>query len=88
MKNKQNQKLKIFLTILAVMTTLLSFGQEKENKKPSVLPINETIDKGLLELKITGASDPRIFHEVLDRDGVHFGKCMAIILMNNIDTLV
>lgn len=68
MKSRQIQKLKIFLTVMAVMTKLLSFGQEQQNKKPTVLPINEAIDKGLLELKITGASDPRIFHEVVDRD--------------------
>ena len=88
MKNKQKLKLKILLTVIAVSTTLLSFGQEQQNKKPTVLPINEAIDKGLLELKISGASDPRIFHEVVDRDGVHFGKCMAIILKSNIDSLV
>jgi hypothetical protein len=88
MKNRQNEKLKTLLTVIAVMTTLLSFGQEQQNKKPTVLPINEAIDKGLLELKISGASDPRIFHEVVDRDGVHFGKCMAIILKSNIDSLV
>ena len=86
MKNKQ--KLKILLTVIAVSTTLLSFGQEQQNKKPTVLLINEAIDKGLLELKISGVSDPRIFHEVVDRDGVHFGKCMAIILKSNIDSLV
>ena len=76
------------MTVIAVMTTLLSFGQEQENKKTTVLPINDAIDKELLELKISGASDPRIFHEVVDRDGVHFGKCMAIILKSKVDSLV
>jgi len=88
MRNKQNQKLKTLLTVIAVMTTLLSFGQEQQNKKPTVLPIIEAIEKGLLELKISGASDPRIFHEVVDGDGVHFGKCMAIILKSNIDSFI
>ncbi len=88
MKNKQKSELRIFLSIIVVCTTLFSFGQEQQNKKPSVLPINEAIDKGLLELKISGAYDPTIFHEVIDRDGVHFGKCMAIILKSNIDSLV
>lgn len=88
MKNKLNRKLKILLTAVAVMTTFLSFGQEQDDRKPIVLPINEAIEKGLLELKITGAYDPQMFHEVVDRDGVHFGKCMAIILKSNIDSLV
>jgi hypothetical protein len=88
MKKNLNQKLKIFLTIMALWSTLMSIGQEQPNKQPTVLPINEAIDKGLLELKISGAFDPRMFHEVVDRDGVHFGKCMAIILKSNIDSLV
>jgi hypothetical protein len=88
MKNKLKLKLKILLTVIAVSTNLWSFGQEQQNKKPPVLPINEAIDKGLLELQLLGASDPRIFHELVDGDGVHFGKCMAIILKSNIDSLV
>ena len=70
------------------MTTHLAFGQDQENRKPSILPISEAIEKGLLELKISGASDPRIFHEVVDKDGVHYGKCMSIILKSNIDSLI
>lgn len=88
MKNKFDKKFKILLSILSVMTTLLSFGQVQQDKKPTVLPINEAIEKGLLEFKISGASDPRIFQEVVDRDGLHFGKCMAIILKSNIDSVV
>ncbi len=86
MKPSLNVKIKVILTFIAVMITLLSFGQE--NRKPLVLSIKEAIDKGLLELKITGASDPRIFHEVIDGDGVYFGKCMSIILKSSIDSLI
>jgi hypothetical protein len=70
------------------MTTTLNFGQTKNEKVTTIIPINDAIEKSMLELKISGASDPRIFHEVVDRDGVHFGKCMAIILKSNIDSLV
>jgi hypothetical protein len=88
MKNKQNLNLKYFLIVIAFMTTLATFGQEDQNKKPTVLPIKVAIDKGLLELKISGASDPRLFYEMVDKDGVHYGKCMAIILKSNIDSLI
>ena len=88
MKNKQNLKFRIFLSAIAVMTMLLSFGQERGVNKPTVLLINEATNKGLLQLKITGAYDSRIFREVVDGDGLHFGKCMAIILESNIDSLV
>lgn len=88
MQKKHNNKLMALLTVITVMITFLSFGQEQEYRKPSVLQINEAIDKGLLEIEISGASDSRVFHEIIDNDGVHFGKCMAITLKSNIDTLV
>ncbi len=59
-----------------------------EHKKPAVIPINEAIDKGMLELKITGASDPRLFYEVIDHVGVYYGKCMVIILKSKVDSIV
>ena len=71
-----------------VVTSFISKGQKQQNRKPTVLSINEAIEKGIVELRITGASDPRIFHELIDRDGIHFGKCMTIILKSNIDSLV
>lgn len=88
MKNKQNKYFPSLLTGIAFITIHLSYGQMVENKKPPVIPINEAITKEFLEVKISGASDPRYFHEVVDRDGVHFGKCMAIILKSNIDSLI
>ena len=48
----------------------------------------DAINKGMLELKICGAYDPRFYYEVLDREGVHYGKCMAIVLKSNIDSFV
>ena len=88
MKTKLRRKLIISLTVFAVLTSFISKGQEQQNRKPTILSINEAIEKGIVELKITGASDPRIFHEVIDGDGVHFGKCMSIILESSIDSLI
>jgi hypothetical protein len=88
MKNKFSQSLKLLLTSLAVMSAILSIAQEETRNEPTILSIQEAIEKDFLELKISGASDSRIYHEVVDRDGVHFGKCMAIVLMSKIDSLV
>ena len=65
---------------------MIGFGQE--NKEPSLFTINEAFDKGLLEFIISGASEPQIFREVIDKDGVHYGKCMVITLKSNIDSLI
>lgn len=78
--------LKILICLLLIST--INAQDSLANKKPTVIPINEAIDNGMLELKICGAYDPRFFYEVLDREGVHYGKCMAIVLKSNIDSFV
>jgi len=75
------------ISVLLLMATLGAFGQVQE-PKPSIIPIREAIDKGILELSITGVFDPNSHHEVVDNDGLHFGKCMAIILQSKIDSLI
>lgn len=83
------QFLKIYaLGIFILITFNLNAQDTLNNRKPTELSINEAIDKGMLELKISGAYDPRIFYEVVDKDGVHYGKCMAIILKSKIDSVV
>lgn len=88
--NMTRQYFKIITLVLFLLTTFDSKAQDTLNKrnKPRELSINEAIDKGMLELKISGAYDSRIFYEVLDKDGVHYGKCMAIILKSKIDSFV
>src|SRR5690554_5676386 len=88
MKNKNNKKNITLLTIVTIMITFLSFGQEQENRKPTVLQFNDAIEKGLFQFQLSGAADPRFFHETTDNDGIHFGKCMAITLKSNIDSLI
>lgn len=83
------QFLKIYALGIFILTTFNLKAQDTlNNRKPTELSINEAIDKGMLELKISGAYDPRIFYEVVDKDGVHYGKCMAIILKSKIDSVV
>lgn len=65
------------------------FSQEKDTmNKPAVISIKDAINKGMLELKICGSYDRRFFYEVLDGEGVHYGKCMAIVLKSKIDSFV
>jgi len=74
---------------LFVLTSSSSFSQDTLiDRKPTELSLAEAIDKGLLDFKISGSYDPRIFHEIADNNGVHFGKCMAIVLGSKIDSLV
>lgn len=83
MKNK----ITTFSFFLLIISSV--FSQEKDTRnKPTVISIKDAIDKGMLELKICGAYDPGVFYEVVDRDGVHYGKCMAIVLKSKIDSFV
>lgn len=71
----KNKILKTIAFGLFTLTSSISYSQDTlDNKKPTELSIIEAIDKGMLELKISGAYDPRIFYEVVDKDGVHYGR--------------
>lgn len=88
MKNKITEKLKTLFTVVAAMTTFIGLGQEQEERKPPVIEIKEAFEQGLLEFIIGGVSEQQLFREVVDKDGVHYGKCMQIILESKIDSLV
>lgn len=81
-----------FKNIAAGIFVLFTFNLKAQGtfnkRRPAELSIYEAIEKGMLECKITGAYDPGIFYEVVDKDGVHYGKCMAIILKSKIDSVV
>jgi hypothetical protein len=81
-------RIKIIIAVLSMTTVLPAIAQTENSKKPVVLPIAEAIEKKLLEFEISGASDPRTFNEVVDRNGDHFGKCMAIVMKSNIDSVI
>ena len=83
---------RIIFTVIGVILTLVStvcIAQDTARvQKPTELSIHEAIKLGILELYITGAYDPRMFVEIVDQNGVHYGKCMAIILKSKIDSIV
>jgi len=83
----KNSNSLLILTIVLFITVKF-YGQKVINKEPKEITIQEAINKKMLELKIVGAYDPNLFFEVIDRDGVHFGKCMAVVLRSKIDSLI
>ena len=78
----------LLILAIALLITVQFYGQKVTNKEPKEITIQEAINKKMLELKIVGAYDPNLFFEVIDRDGVHFGKCMAVVLRSKIDSLI
>lgn len=50
------------------------FWTKQEYNKPTVLPINEALEKGLLELKLTGAHDPEYFYDVFTNLNQYLNK--------------
>ena len=81
----KTKKLKTITLWLCFLTGFIAYSQERN---PTEISINEAIDKEMLELRISGAYDPRMFEEVIDKDGLHYGKCVSIILKSKIDTFV
>lgn len=82
-----NQLLKVVAIGIFSLASIVGYSQEEE-KVPVTIPLKEAIEKKIVKVSITGAAQHALFHEVLDRDGVHYGKCMAIVLDSKIDSLV
>jgi hypothetical protein len=76
----------LFISLLIV--SVVNSQEPNTNIHPTEISILDAISKGMLELKICGAYDPEFFYEVVDREGVHYGKCMAIVLRSKIDSFV
>jgi hypothetical protein len=75
--------------LLAILINCLcSYSQIKDSSKRITIPIKEAIEKNILELKIFGAYDPELFYEIIDQDGLHFGKCMGVILKSKTDSFI
>lgn len=83
---------RLFFSLMGMVLTLVSkicVSQDTSQfKRPSEIAIKDAIELGIMELQITGAYDPRMFVEIVDQEGVHYGKCMAIILKSKIDSMV
>lgn len=76
---------------IGVLSMSISVGYSQDTlnkKKPNELSMKDAIAKGILELKVYGFYNPRIYNEVIDKEGVHFGKCMTVILKSKIDTAI
>ena len=78
----------LVLLICILMNINLSAKDSLSSKRPPEITMKEAIDKGILDYRICGLFDPRNFDEVVDQDGVHFGKCMVIILQSKIDSVI
>ncbi len=57
-------------------------------KKSNEISFLEGIEKNYFDFKFIGSYDPRGFEEFIDKEGVHYGKCMAVILKSKIDSLI
>lgn len=90
--NRKNHNMRIqILAALIIGQVLLSnsvsYSQDTLiNSSPTEISIAEAIASEMVDVKITGSYDPRIFHEVVDKNGNHYGKCMAMVLQSKIDT--
>ncbi len=78
----------LLVTLLSLVSMFCVAQDTSQVKKPTEIAIKEAIELGILELQITGAYDPRMFVEIVDQEGVHYGKCMAIVLKSKIDSMV
>ena len=74
--------------IIASINVNCLANETAKAKKPTEISFSEGINKGYFTYKFIGSCDPRICEEFIDKEGVHYGKCMAVILQSKIDSLI
>ena len=80
---------RLCIPVVLLLTSIISQAQDSINvRPPTVISISEAVEKQCIELKIRGAAEPGIYYEVINSDGVYFGKCMAIFLKSKIDSVI
>lgn len=55
---------------------------------PRTVPLRQAMEEGVVDGFIAGSSDRQTFLEVLDADGQHYGKCMALWVENRLDSAI
>lgn len=85
----RRQIIKIIVLGYLTTTGVHIYSQDTiSNKNPVEISILEAINSEVFEIKIRGTYDPWEFHEVVDDNGIYYGKCINIILKSKVDTLI
>ena len=84
-------KIQIFIAcIIAVIFPIIAKANDSMSAKtPVVIPIKEAIGKGMVNIRMNGSYTSYFVYEILDvGEGMHYGKCMAVELGSNLDSMV
>ena len=84
-------KTQIFIAcFIAVIFPIIAKANDSMSAKtPVVIPIKEAIGKGMVNIRMNGSYTSYFVYEILDvGEGMHYGKCMAIELGSNLDSMV
>lgn len=81
---------KVFIIVsLFVASIMITKAQDSlDNRKITTIPLKDALKKGLIELSIAGAYNPNYIFEIIDKEGVHYGKCMTLYLKSKIDSFI
>lgn len=53
-----------------------------------VIPLNQAIEENKVKTYVTGSFNPKQYYRHSDGNGVHYGRCMDLILESNLDTFI
>lgn len=71
----------IFLSSI-FMLLFNSFSFSKKNSNPNRISLKKAIEKGYVTILLRGVYDGQFYEDIVDKDGLHFGKCMGIVLQS------
>jgi hypothetical protein len=82
-------RIKVFLLLALGLINICTKAQNlMRNVQPTEINIKDAIQQRLVELEIRGAYGFDRTEEIIDMDGVHYGKCMSITLQSGVDSML
>jgi hypothetical protein len=78
-KNPLNKLLILVILFQLFSTTNVYSKTDKKTKQPTI-SLKNAIKKKYVSVIISGYSAPSFFQDIIDKDGLHFGKCMTIVI--------
>lgn len=77
-------------SIAALLFVFLTIGlmAQSDSSNYTVISLKQAIAEHKVKTAITGSYDPRRYYRLSDGNGLHYGRCMDVVLESQLDTFV
>jgi hypothetical protein len=80
--------MKQFLLFTVLTLACISLTAQQDTLSYTVISLKQAIDEKKVKTIITGSYNPKQYYRLSDGNGLHYGRCMDVILESQLDTFV